>query len=1019
MRKAKSLNAKRLTALLLSTILAAQSLAFVTGATEPEAKPATVAVDNSRTENSLDEMAQLMTSTTYSDYLLKYEDVPMANSEVMIKAVDYNAEKSNCEIDDTNIFTDFEGVEGDSLLMPEEGKLVYDVVIPETGLYNVEFTYYPYAGKAATIERVISIDGKVPFKEARYIQFPRIWVDDYLEPGKRIFKTDINGNEVRPTKSEKPRWGKVVAQDSSTFYNEPFVFYFEEGEHEITLTASREPLMFNSFRLFKADAPKTYKETLEEYKNNGYKPASESSVIKINAETPDATSEQVIYPLNDRTSAITDPQDPSKVLLNVLGGEKWQIGGQWAEWEFVAPESGLYQIVVRFKQSLNAGLFSSRELTIDGVSPFEEAKSLQFKFYDDWQVGTLCDDDGTPFTFYIEEGKHTLRLKVVLGDMAEYLRQIDESVVRMNEYYRKIIMITGANADQYTDYDFAKLIPEVLRGMRNESELLTQISKGLEETIGEKGTNSVLLDKIAYLLDIMGNDQDKIAANLTNFKSYIGSLSTWLLTARNQPLEIDYILIQPESVEIPKAKANFWQSLKHEIGAFIMSFFSDYNSLGATEVYDENDHTVIDVWVTTGREQTQIMRQMVDDSFTAQTGEKANLKLVAAGTLLPATLAGVGPDVSMDGDPVGFGVRGAVKPLNDFEGYDEVATWFHPETIVPLTVYDPDQINPHTKEQGYEVVYGLPYTLSFPMLFYRKDVFVDLGLEVPETWDDIYDVIRALSENNLEIGLSQALTQIFMYQQDIPWYKGDTIDTVGYKTNLCTNESLAAFQQMTDFFTMYGLSVTYDFANRFRTGEMPIAIADYMSYNQLTIFAPEISGLWEFVQLPGIEDENGIINHASPVAVHALMMMRDAKNPERAWEFMKWWVSEETQSRFGNEQVAIMGTAAKYNTANIKALESQPWTAQELRNLRQQSQSLKGTPMTPGNYIVTRYTNFAFYDVVDDGMTASEAMLQYEDDINNEITRKREEYNFKTAEQIEAEMAQKAKENKSEEEVAK
>ena len=335
-------------------------------------------------------------------------------------------------------------------------------------------------------------------------------------------------------------------------------------------------------------------------------------------------------------------------------------------------------------------------------------------------------------------------------------------------------------------------------------------------------------------------------------------------------------------------------------------------------------------------------------------------------------------------------------------------TRLHPETLVPLTIFDPDQPNPHTGEMGYEVVYGLPSTLSFPMLFYRKDVFVDLGLEVPETWDDIYDVIRALSENNLEIGLSQALTQIFMYQQNIPWFQGDTVDTVGIRTNLCTNESLAAFQKMTDFFTMYGQPVAYDFANRFRTGEMPIAIQDYMLYNQLTVFAPEISGLWEFVQLPGIEDENGVINHASPASVSAIMMMSDATQPEKAWKFMKWWVSEETQSRFGNEQVAIMGTAAKYNTANMKALESQPWTAQELRNLRQQSQSLMGTPMSPGNYIVSRYTNFAFYDVYDDGMTASEAMLQYEDDINNELTRKRAEYNFKTAEEFEAEQAAKA-----------
>ena len=147
------------------------------------------------------------------------------------------------------------------------------------------------------------------------------------------------------------------------------------------------------------------------------------------------------------------------------------------------------------------------------------------------------------------------------------------------------------------------------------------------------------------------------------------------------------------------------------------------------------------------------------------------------------------------------------------------------------------------------------------MLFYRKDIFIELGLGVPQTWDDVEDVIRALSENKLEMGFSQALTQIRMYQTGEEWFKSsydyedygtDEIDqndreylrTVGIETNLGSNGALDAFQRMTDWFTLYGQPVTYDFANRFRTGELPIAIQNYTMYNQLKVFAPEISGLW-------------------------------------------------------------------------------------------------------------------------------------------------------------------------------
>jgi len=332
--------------------------------------------------------------------------------------------------------------------------------------------------------------------------------------------------------------------------------------------------------------------------------------------------------------------------------------------------------------------------------------------------------------------------------------------------------------------------------------------------------------------------------------------------------------------------------------------------------------------------------------------------------------------------------------LDDFEGFKEVKSWFNNEAFVSLQINDPDK--------GKEVTYGLPSQMSFPMLFYRKDIFVDLGLKVPETWDDVKDIIRALSENNMQMGFSQAMTQILMYQEKEPWYNGKTSDTVGISSNLDSNVSLDAFQTMCEYFTMYRQPVAYDFANRFRTGEMPIGVADYTLYNQLKVFAPEISGLWEFVQLPGVKQKDGTINHTAPIGVHALMMMKDVKSRDKAWQFMKWWVGSDAQSRFGNEQVAIMGTAAKYNTANVEALQAQPWSAQELRNLRQQFASLQGTPMAPGNYIIARYTNFAFYSVFDKGTTPSDAMLSYMDDINKELTRKRSEFGFITQDQLDA-----------------
>lgn len=1052
-------NKSRLTAIMLVLCMLMQIVFGVTAFADGDGLNAAdtgLTPDNdgvTRTLNSLDEMADLMVSTTYSEYKELHAGAPEASDAVVIDACDYDRELTTAAV---SVAFD-ETLGKDTLITPDSGKTVYTVDIPATGMYAMTIKYFPIDGNGSNIERILLIDDKVPYKEARYLSFTRVWRDKE-ENGysikDRTFKKDVNGNEMRPVKYEAPEWRTEDVCDSETFFSDPLEFYFEEGTHTIAFDAACEPLQLAEITLHPSEKLISYEDYLKAY--SGKTAPENAEAIYINAEIPIETSEQVVYAMNDRTSGATEPQSTSGTLLNTIGGnggDKWKSAGQWITYEFDVEEDGMYDIVTRFKQTVNQGLYSSRSIKIDGEYPFEEAKFLQFQYDGDWQVDTL-NDGTTHFSFYLSKGHHKIELRAVLGDMADLLNTIDESQTRLNAYYRKLLMITGSDPDEYTDYEFAKLVPEVLRGMRDEAKLLYGVSDGLEEKIGTKGSNTVILDRVAYLLDVMGNDQDKIAVNLANYKSYIGSLGTWLLSTKAQPLQLDYIKIQPAGSKLPKAKTGPLESIAHEFGSFIMSFFTDYNSLGASEKHVEGDPNVVEVWITTGRDQAQIMRQMVDDSFTAETGISVNLKLIAAGTLLPATLAGVGPDVSMDGDPVGYGIRNAVIPLNYFDGFEEeVNPLFNEEQFVPFTVLDPDRIEyedgtigkdagdvdkPYKTVNGVErngvVTYGIPSTLDLPMLFYRKDIFVELGLKVPETWDDVESVIRALSENQLEMGFSQALTQIYMYQSDVDWfrssydyenYTGNYTDreylrTVGVASNLDSNGALDAFQRMTEWFTLYGEPVTYDFANRFRTGEMPIAIASYTLYNQLRVFAPEIAGLWEFVQLPGVEREDGTINHTSPITPHAVMMMKDAADDisdgqdftespkaQKAWQYLKWWVSTPTQERFGKEQVAIMGTAAKYNTANIEALTGQSWTSQEKRNLEQQFKSLKGTPMSPGNYIVARYTNFAFYAVINDDEVPSEAMLGYVDDINNELTRKRDEYGFLTIDQYKEELAAK------------
>ena len=506
------------------------------------------------------------------------------------------------------------------------------------------------------------------------------------------------------------------------------------------------------------------------------------------------------------------------------------------------------------------------------------------------------------------------------------------------------------------------------------------------------------LEKVAWLLERMGTNEDEVAKYLDQLKSYIGSLGTWVSDAKTQPLQLDYLVVQPLGDELPKAKAGFWQALWHELSSFVMSFFRNYDRMGSTS--EENAaETSIDVWIATGRDQAQVLRNLINNDFTPNSkfGTTVNLKLVAAGALLPSVLSGMGPDVYIgvsEDNVINYAIRGALLPVEGMEGFEEYTKAnFNDSAMAVLGIEDAN---------GVYHCYGLPETQNFNMMFVREDVLADLGIEIPKTWDDVLAAIPTLQANNMQIGMHQDY-KIFLYQMG-----GTLFADGGMRINLDSNVGLEAFDTMCNFFTMYSFPKSYDFANRFRTGEMPIGFASYNgTYNQLIVFATEIKGLWNFYPMPGIEQADGTINNVSVATVTAISMMNGCGSEggeageldkARAWEFMKWHSGAKCQIDYSNEMVAIIGPSAKHATANLNALSEMPWTSAELEQLMYQFNNLASIPNYPGSYIIGRYTNFAFLAAYNDNKDPIQELQSYITTINKEITRKREEFGLETLE---------------------
>lgn len=946
-------------------------------ATAPITKTATeseegAAIQEETGEDSI--LSGFNRENTYENYIAKYKNISQPLSEIIIPAASFK-NKSEAE---TKVIDNFMKEKNVLEWTNQKGWVEWIVEVPETGLYNLALKYYPIEGKRRDIEFELSIDGKLPFEGVMKIIFNRVWKDA------TVVKRDNRGNDITPEQIEEPMWRKDDFKDTEGLYNDAYKFYLEKGKHTLRLTSVREPVAIAWLKVYN-------RKPLPDYKsfagvNSGKSFSSTWKVfVKQQAEAAYIKSDPTLHPIYDRSTPATEPYDISKIRLNTIGSDNWKYPGQWITWKLDVPEDGFYKIGIKYRQNTVRGFFTSRKIYIDGDILFDEMQNVQFAYDPQWKMKVLGDEE--PWLFYLKKGAHEITMEVTLGDMAQTLRVIEESVYQLNYLYRKIIMITGVNPDLNRDYYLDKEIPGLVEKFQETGTTLKNEAKRLEKLTGHKGSEAVLLERMAEQLKSLADEPDTIGERLDRYKSNVSALAAWILDIKEQPLELDYITVSSPDVKLPKPQAGIFASIAYHVEAFTASFFEDYNNIGNT--YDRKKS--IEVWIGTGRDQAQVLKGMIDELFTTETGISVNLKL-APGALMQATMAGKGPDVALDvgrGEPINLAMRGAVVDLKRYKDFEGVSKRFFDNAMLPYEYQDS--------------YYALPETQSFHMMFYRKDIFEELGIRPPETWEDLYGIYPVLQRNNMEIGIpyemitaeqliytgmgAQTIFPALLYQLGGKFYNNDERSTAMHEPS-----AIKAFKQWTSFYTQYKFPYDYNFYNRFRTGEMPLGIQSYLTYSFFTVAAPEIRNLWEMVPIPGTRREDGSIDRTESASGTACIILNTANDKDAAWKFLKWWTSADIQSKYGRELEAIMGPSARYNTANLEAFSDIAWSEKEYRNLMDQWKQVREIPEIPGGYYTARNIDNAFRQVVFSVENDREALYYWSNDTDKEIARKRTEF---------------------------
>ncbi len=871
-----------------------------------------------------------------------------------------------------------------TLITDEQGIITWRFDVDTPGLYNLRIEYYQIVeieslgitGKSSAIERQILINGEVPFTEFERIRLSRIWEDqtEILE--------DRFGNQIRPRQVEKVRLVNHFVDDYEKYEVDPYYVYLETGNHTLSFESIREPLQIKSISFIGLPRVKTYQEMKAVYEEKNYQ-IVEDAKLTVQAEHMFEKNSPTMIPLADTSSFLSYPKfQGRRTVLNVMGIYSWRLPGYWVSYQLEVPESGLYALNFRMKQDIKQGSFVSRQITIDGVVPFKEASYLPFSYnssFNNYVIGTPDE----PYLFYLESGVREIKFQISLGNVGDAVNQVSQSINRLNQLYLSIIMYTTVNPQPYRDYQLERNILNLKSILITEYERLTEVINSYKEISSSSAAQTSILSNMSIQLERFIKDPELIVRELTSMESNISALGTWIMQESEQPLTLDHFSFFDPNLKLERGKDNIFESILHEFRRFFFSFFQDNDAFGGG-----GDGETIRVWVTAGRDNAQILRRLIDDYFDEDIN--IDLELVSRDVLLRATVSNRGPDVALmiaEGTPIDFAFRNAAYDLTQFSDFDMVANRFYESALTPFKYLDG--------------VYALPEQQTFPVFFYRTDIFNNLSLTVPETWTEVYQLLTQLNTANLDFFVDSGSTSLataanntvyaglfgtLLYQHGGAFYLND-----GRQTGLLTPQAKEAFRMFTELFTSYGVPTQANFVNRFRSGEIAAGIMDYSIYNTLVVFAPEISGKWAIATVPGMDTEHQMVTSNVPFAS---MMLKDTKSPEASWAFLKWWTSTETQIQYARELETIMGAAARYPTANKEALAQLSWPARDLTIILEMMSRSKGIPQVPGGYMTTRMYTYAFLAVVNDGYNPLEVMNEYAREIDREIRSKREEFNL-------------------------
>ena len=191
---------------------------------------------------------------------------------------------------------------------------------------------------------------------------------------------------------------------------------------------------------------------------------------------------------------------------------------------------------------------------------------------------------------------------------------------------------------------------------------------------------------------------------------------------------------------------------------------------------------------------------------------------------------------------------------------------------------------------------GLPQSLSAMMMYYRKDLFEDFGIEPADlsTWGELAEVGARLMDNHSQrlLALDGTLFDVLLRQKG-----SDLFDRKGK----FLPDQKVALEVLTEFAEMSQAQIAvmpdrgsiFDpvfFSGDLENGEvLCVAGADWYGLDLFQQFAPAMQGAWGMMPLPTWRKKNGELGpRTATFAGQGLMICKASKSQDEAWNFIEF-----------------------------------------------------------------------------------------------------------------------------------